>query len=91
MSAYTRLLRFGLWSQGEHYYCNLSSRIDRLLPLYKTMGLSKVIVNPFCIISPDGQNVSNNEKIDKMGWPEIEYLFIRHCLRQTAKKKTQHQ
>ena len=91
MSSYTRLLRYGLWSQGEHYYCNLSSRIDRLLPLYKTMGLSKVIVNPFCIISPDGQNVSNNEKIDKMGWPEIEYLFIRHCLRQTAKKKTQHQ
>lgn len=88
MPSYARLLRYSLWPQGEHYYCNVSSRLDRLLPLYKTMGISKVIVNPFCIISPDGQNVSNNDKIDKMGWPEIDYLFIRHCLRQTAKKKT---
>ena len=86
---YARLLRYGIWPQGEHYYCNLSSRIDRLLPLYKTMGLNKVVINPFCIISPDGQNVSNNEKIDKIEWPGIDYLFIRHCLRQTAREKTQ--
>ena len=91
MPSYTRLLRYGLWSQGKNYYCKLSSRMDRVLALYKTIGLGKVVVNPFCIISPDGQIVSNNEKIDKMGWPEIDYLFIRHCLRQTAKEKTQHQ
>lgn len=88
MSSYARLLRYGLWPQGKHYYCNLSSRVDRVLALYKTIGLSKVVVNPFCMISPDGQIVSNNEKIDKMGWPEIAYLFIRHGLRQTAKEKT---
>ena len=88
MSSYTRLLRYGLWSQGEHYYCNLSSRIDRVLALYKTMGLSKVIVNPFCIISPDGQIVRNSEMTAR---PWDDYLFIRHCLRQTAKEKTQHQ
>ena len=91
MPSYARLLRYSLWPQGEHYYCNVSSRIDRLLPLYKTMGISKVIVNPFCIISPDGQNVGNNEKTDKTGGPGIDYLFIRHCLRQTAKEKTHHQ
>ena len=51
------------------------------------MGLSKVVPDPFSIISPDGQIVSNNEKIDKTGWPEIDYLFIRHCLRQTAKEE----
>ena len=87
MVSYARLLRYGVWPQGEHYYCNLSSRIDKLLALYKTIGLSKVVVNPFCIISPDGQIVSNNEKIYKIEWPEIAHLFIRHCLRQTVKEK----
>lgn len=86
--SYARLLRYGVWPQGEHYFCNVSSRIDRLLALYKTMGLSKVIPDPFCIISPDGQIVSNNEIIDKTGWPGIDYLFIRHCLRQTAQHKS---
>ena len=85
MWAYARLLRYGVWPQGEHYYCKVSSRIDRLQALYKTMGLSNVVTDPFCIISPDGQIVSNNEKIDNIGWPGVGYLFIRHCLRQTAK------
>lgn len=84
--SYARLLRYGIWPQGKHYYCNVSSRIDKLLALYKTMGLSKATYDSFCIISPDGQIVSNNEKIDKTGWPGIDYLFIRHCLRQTANR-----
>ena len=85
MWGYTRLLRYGKWPQGEHYYYNVSRSKDGGLALNKTMGLSKVVSNPFCIISPDGQNVCNNEKIGKTGWPEMDYLFIRHCLRQTAK------
>lgn len=87
MWAYAKLLRYGIWPQGEHYYCKVSSRIDRLQALYKTMGLSKLIGgDPFCIISPDGQIVSNNENTNMTGWTTgDDYLFIRHCLRQTAK------
>lgn len=81
----SRLLRYGLWPQGEHYYCNLSRSKDGGLALNKTMGLSKIASDPFCIISPDGQIVCNNEKHDISGRSEFDYLFIRHCLRQTAK------
>ena len=88
MWAYTRLLHYGIWPQGEHYYCNLSRRMDRVLALYKTIGLSKFVSDPFCIFSPDGQIVRNSEMTTR---PWDEYLFIRHCLRQTAKKKTLHQ
>ena len=82
-------LRYFTKLQGEHYYYNQSSRIDRIKDLNKTMGISNSL-EAYCIVSPDGRIVRNSDSKPISIWLTgyQDYLGIRHCLLQTAKPKT---
>ena len=82
-------LRYFTKLQGEHYYYNQSSRIDRIKDLNKTMGISNSL-DAYCIVSPDGRIVRNSDSKPIQIWLTgyQDYLGIRHCLLQTAKPKT---
>ena len=82
-------LRYFTKLQGEHYYFNQSSRIDRIKDLNKTMGISNSL-DAYCIVSPDGRIVRNSDSKPISIWLTgyQDYLGIRHCLLQTAKPKT---
>ena len=79
-------LRYFTKLQGEHYYFNQSSRIDRIKDLNKTMGISNSL-DAYCIVSPDGRIVRNSDSKPIQIWLTgyQDYLGIRHCLLQTAK------
>ena len=81
-------LRYFTKLQGEHYYFNQSSRIDRIKDLNKTMGISNSL-DAYCIVSPDGRIVRNSDSKPISIWLTgyQDYLGIRHCLLQTAKPK----
>ena len=81
-------LRYFTKLQGEHYYFNQSSRIDRIKDLNKTMGISNSL-DAYCIVSPDGRIVRNSDSKPIQIWLTgyQDYLGIRHCLLQTAKPK----
>ena len=81
-------LRYFTKLQGEHYYFNQSSRIDRIKDLNKTMGISNSL-EAYCIVSPDGRIVRNSDSKPISIWLTgyQDYLGIRHCLLQTAKPK----
>jgi len=74
--------------QGEHYYFNQSSRMDRIKDLNKTMGINNSL-DAYCIVSPDGRIVRNSDSKPISIWLTgyQDYLGIRHCLLQTAKPK----
>ena len=78
-------LRYFTKLQGEHYYFNQSSRIDRIKDLNKTMGISNSL-EAYCIVSPDGRIVRNSDSKPISIWLTgyQDYLGIRHCLLQTA-------
>ncbi|MBR7030695.1 MAG: hypothetical protein IKI06_05595 [Prevotella sp.] len=78
-------LRYYTKLQGEHYYFNQSSRIDRIKDLNKTMGISNSL-EAYCIVSPDGRIVRNSDsKPVPIWWMNNEdYLGIRQCLLKTA-------
>ena len=78
-------LRYFTKLQGEHYYFNQSSRIDRIKDLNKTMGISNSL-DAYCIVSPDGRIVRNSDSKPISIWLTgyQDYLGIRHCLLQTA-------
>ena len=82
-------LRYFTKLQGEQYYYHMSSRMDWLKDLYKTMGITNPLANVYCIVSPDGRIVRNSDSkpvpISLMA--NQDYLGIRHCLLQTAKPK----
>ena len=82
-------LRYFTKLQGEHYYFNQSSRIDRIKDINKTMGISNSL-DAYCIVSPDGRIVRNSDSKPIQIWLTgyQDYLGIRHCLLQTAKPKT---
>ena len=81
-------LRYFTKLQGEHYYYNQSSRIDRIKDLNKTMGISNSL-DAYCIVSPDGRIVRNSDSKPIQIWLTgyQDFLGIRHCLLQTAKPK----
>ena len=81
-------LRYFTKLQGEHYYFNQSSRMDRIKDLNKTMGISNSL-EAYCIVSPDGRIVRNSDSKPISIWLTgyQDYLGIRHCLLQTAKPK----
>ena len=81
-------LRYFTKLQGEHYYFNLSSRMDRIKDLNKTMGISNSL-DAYCIVSPDGRIVRNSDSKPIQIWLTgyQDYLGIHHCLLQTAKPK----
>ena len=81
-------LRYFTKLQGEHYYFNQSSRIDRIKDLNKTMGISNSL-DAYCIVSPDGRIVRNSDSKPISIWLTgyQDYLGIRHCLLQTAKPR----
>ena len=78
-------LRYYTKLQGEHYYYNMTSRMDWIKDFNKTMGISKSL-DAYCIISPDGRIVRNSDsKPVPIWWMNNEdYLGIRQCLLQTA-------
>ena len=78
-------LRYFTKLQGEHYYFNQSSRIDRIKDLNKTMGISNSL-DAYCIVSPDGRIVRNSDSKPIQIWLTgyQDYLGIRHCLLKTA-------
>ena len=78
-------LRYFTKLQGEHYYFNQSSRIDRIKDLNKTMGISNSL-DAYCIVSPDGRIVRNSDSKPISIWLTgyQDYLGIRHSLLQTA-------
>ena len=78
-------LRYFTKLQGEHYYFNQSSRIDRIKDLNKTMGISNSL-DAYCIVSPDGRIVRNSDSKPISIWLTgyQDYLGIRQCLLQTA-------
>lgn len=82
-------LRYYTKLQGEHYYYNMTSRMDWIKDFNKTMGISKSL-DAYCIISPDGRIVRNSDsKPVPIWWMNNEdYLGIRHCLLQTATPRT---
>lgn len=84
-------LRYFTKLQGEHYYYNQSSRIDRIKDLNKTMGISNSL-DAYCIVSPDGRIVRNSDSKPIQIWLTgyQDYLGIRHCLLQTAKPLITH-
>ena len=81
-------LRYFTKLQGEHYYFNQSSRMDRIKDLNKTMGISNSL-DAYCIVSPDGRIVRNSDSKPIPIWVTgyQDFLGIRHCLLQTAKPK----
>jgi len=81
-------LRYFTKLQGEHYYFNQSSRMDRIKDLNKTMGINNSL-DAYCIVSPDGRIVRNSDSKPISIWLTgyQDYLGIRHCLLQTAKPK----
>ena len=81
-------LRYFTKLQGEHYYFNQSSRMDRIKDLNKTMGISNSL-DAYCIVSPDGRIVRNSDSKPIQIWLTgyQDYLGIRHCLLQTAKPR----
>ena len=81
-------LRYFTKLQGEQYYFNQSSRIDRIKDLNKTMGISNSL-DAYCIVSPDGRIVRNSDSKPISIWLTgyQDYLGIRHCLLQTAKPR----
>lgn len=81
-------LRYFTKLQGEHYYFNQSSRMDRIKDLNKTMGISNSL-DAYCIVSPDGRIVRNSDSKPIQIWLTgyQDYLGIRHCLLKTAKPK----
>ncbi len=81
-------LRYFTKLQGEHYYFNQSSRMDRIKDLNKTMGISNSL-DAYCIVSPDGRIVRNSDSKPIQIWLTgyQDFLGIRHCLLQTAKPK----
>ena len=81
-------LRYFTKLQGEHYYFNQSSRMDRIKDLNKTMGISNSL-DAYCIVSPEGKIVRNSDSKPIQIWLTgyQDYLGIRHCLLQTAKPK----
>ncbi len=78
-------LRYFTKLQGEHYYFNQSSRIDRIKDLNKTMGISNSL-DAYCIVSPDGRIVRNSDSKPISIWLTgyQDYLGIRQCLLKTA-------
>ncbi len=82
-------LRYFTKLQGEHYYFNQSSRIDRIKDLNKTMGISNSL-DAYCIVSPDGRIVRNSDSKPISIWLTgyQDYLGIRHSLLQTATPRT---
>ena len=84
-------LRYFTKLQGEHYYFNQSSRMDRIKDLNKTMGISNSL-DAYCIVSPDGRIVRNSDSKPISIWLTgyQDYLGIRHCLLQTAKPRIAH-
>ena len=79
-------LRYFTKLQGEHYYYNMTSRMDWIKDFNKTMGITKS-TDAYCIVSPDGRIVRNSDsKPVPIWWMNNEdYLGIRQCLRQIAK------
>lgn len=84
-------LRYFTKLQGEHYYFNQSSRMDRIKDLNKTMGISNSL-DAYCIVSPEGKIVRNSDSKPIQIWLTgyQDYLGIRHCLLQTAKPLITH-
>lgn len=85
MWAYAKFLRYGIGLQGEHYYYKMSSHVDRLLALNKTMGIKELATSPFCIVSPEGRIIRNSEdwSTPSTSWL-ANYIGIRHCFSQTT-------
>ena len=81
-------LRYYTKLQGEHYYYNMTSRMDWIKDFNKTMGITQS-TDAYCIVSPAGRIVRNSDsKPVPIWWMNNEdYLGIRHCLLQTAKPK----
>lgn len=78
-------LRYFVNLQGENYFYEQSSRIDRLTAFNKTMGIDGW-AEAYVIVAPDGSIVRNSSMPGApLLWMENQdYLGIRHCLRQTA-------
>ena len=83
-------LRYFTKLQGEQYYYHMSSRMDWLKDLYKTMGITNPLANVYCIVSPDSRIVRNSDSkpIPISLMANQDYLGIRHCLLQTAMPRT---
>ena len=81
----THRLRDFVNLQGENYFYEQSSRIDRLSTFNKTMGIDGW-AEAYFIVAPDGSIVRNSSMPGApLLWMENQdYLGIRHCLRQTA-------
>ena len=81
-------LRYYTKLQGEHYYYNMTSRMDWIKDFNKTMGITQS-TDAYCIVSPAGRIVRNSDsKPVPIWWMNNEdYLGIRQCLLQTAKPK----
>ena len=78
-------LRYFTKLQGEHYYYNMTSRMDWIKDFNKTMGITQS-TDAYCIVSPAGRIVRNSDsKPVPIWWMNNEdYLGIRQCLLQTA-------
>ena len=78
-------LRYYTKLQGEHYYYNMTSRMDWIKDFNKTMGITQS-TDAYCIVSPAGRIVRNSDsKPVPIWWMNNEdYLGIRQCLLQTA-------
>ena len=82
-------LRYYTKLQGEHYYYNMTSRMDWIKDFNKTMGITQS-TDAYCIVSPAGRIVRNSDsKPVPIWWMNNEdYLGIRQCLLQTATPRT---
>ena len=81
-------LRYYTKLQGEHYYYNMTSRMDWIKDFNKTMGISKSL-DAYCIISPDGRIVRNSDSTpESIRFIQLDFLGIRQCLLQTATPRT---
>lgn len=77
-------LRYFTKLQGEHYYYNMSSRMDWIKDFNITMGISKSL-DAYCIVSPDGRIVRNSDSTpESIRLIQLDFLGIRQCLLQTA-------
>ena len=78
-------LRYYTKLQGEHYYYNMTSRMDWIKDFNKTMGITKS-TDAYCIVSPDGRIVRNSDSTpESIRFIQLDFLGIRQCLLKTAK------
>ena len=82
---YANWLRYGTKLKGTHYYFNMPSQNIRLEKICKSMGIDKITLTPYCIISPEGKILRNNNTKPKQLIPSEYhdlYLDLRQCLLQ---------